>query len=136
MRLRREHPDHPVGEATARRYVQVRKRELGHSGREVFVPQCYELGQEAQVDWFEGMARLGGEVVKLQFFAMRSMALAMPSIASNYDLLLAYTREPSKEKPDAGFGTCKHSAVLQSGPATAVHSLKRSSSHILDALLS
>jgi hypothetical protein len=55
MRLRREHPDHPVGEATVRRYVQVRKRELGLSGREVFVPQSYELGQEAQVDWFEGM---------------------------------------------------------------------------------
>jgi hypothetical protein len=25
------------------------------------------------VDWFEGMAKLGSEVVKLQFFAMRSM---------------------------------------------------------------
>ena len=70
-----------------RRYVQVRKRELGLSGREVFVPQSYELGQEAQVDWFEGMAKLhpvdedlspgapvlGGEVVKLQFFAMHRM---------------------------------------------------------------
>lgn len=73
MRLCHEHPDHPVGEATVRRYVQARKRELGLSGREVFVPQSYELGQEAQVDWFEGMAKLGGEVVKLQFFAMRSM---------------------------------------------------------------
>jgi hypothetical protein len=49
-----------------RRYVHVRKRELGLSGREVFVPQSYELGQEAQVDWFEGMAKLGGDVVKLQ----------------------------------------------------------------------
>ncbi|MGD0941472.1 MAG: hypothetical protein ABR905_17370 [Terracidiphilus sp.] len=37
------------------------------------MPQSYELGQEAQVDWLEGMAKLGGEVVKLQFFAMRSM---------------------------------------------------------------
>ena len=73
MRLCREHPDHPVGEATVRRYVQARKRELGLSGREVFVPQSYELGQEAQVDWFEGMAKLGGEVVKLQFFAMRKL---------------------------------------------------------------
>ena len=73
MRLRKEHPDHPVGEATVRRYVQQRKRELGFSGREVFVPQSYELGQEAQVDWFEGTAILGGEVHKLQFFAMRSM---------------------------------------------------------------
>jgi hypothetical protein len=53
MRLRNEHPSHPVGEATVRRYVQERKRELGLSGREVFVPQSYELGQEAQVDWFE-----------------------------------------------------------------------------------
>jgi hypothetical protein len=33
MRLCREHPDYPVGEATVRRYVQVRKRELGLSGR-------------------------------------------------------------------------------------------------------
>ena len=73
MRLRKEHPNHPVGEATVRRYVQQRKRELGLSGREVFVPQSYELGQEAQVDWFEGMAILGGEAVRLQFFAMRSM---------------------------------------------------------------
>ena len=39
----------------------------------MFVPQSYKLGQEAQVDWFEGMAILGGEVRKLQFFAMRSM---------------------------------------------------------------
>lgn len=73
MRLCNEHPEHPVGEATVRRYVKEKKRELGLSGREVFVPQSYELGQEAQVDWFEGMAKLGGEVVQLQFFAMRSM---------------------------------------------------------------
>ena len=73
VRLCREHPDHPVGEATVRRYVRQRKRELGLSGREVFVPQSYTLGQEAQVDWFEGTAILGGEVRKLQFFAMRSM---------------------------------------------------------------
>jgi hypothetical protein len=32
MRLRNEHPDHPVGEATVRRYVQERKRELGSAG--------------------------------------------------------------------------------------------------------
>ena len=73
MRLRKEHPEHRVGEATVRRYVSERKRELGLSGREVFVPQSYALGQEAQVDWFEAMAKLGGEQRKLQFFAMRSM---------------------------------------------------------------
>jgi len=73
VRLRNEHPEHPVGEPTIRRYVQGRKRELGLSGREVYVPQSYSLGQEGQVDWFEGTVKLGGEACKLQFFAMRSM---------------------------------------------------------------
>jgi transposase len=50
-----------------------RKRGLGLSGREVLVPQSYELGQEAQLDWFEGVVRPGGEVRKLQFSARRSM---------------------------------------------------------------
>ena len=40
----------------------------------MFVPQSYDWGQEAQVDWFEAVAKLGGERCKLQFFAMRSMA--------------------------------------------------------------
>jgi transposase len=74
MRLREEHPDHPIGEPTVRRYVHKRKQELGLGGREVFVPQSYEWGQEAQVDWFEAVAKLGGEACKLQIFAMRSMA--------------------------------------------------------------
>src|SRR5271170_4236597 len=73
-RLREEHPEHPVGEPTVRRYVAQRKRELGLNGREVFVPQSYEQGQEGQVDWFEAVARLDGELRTLQFFAMRSMA--------------------------------------------------------------
>jgi len=72
-RLREEHAEHPIGEPTVRRYVAGRKRELGLSGREVFVPQSYGLGQEAQVDWFEASAKLGGERCVLQFFAMRSM---------------------------------------------------------------
>jgi len=73
MRLRSEHPQHPIGEPTVRRYVQQRKQELGLNKREVFVPQSYNLGQEGQVDWFEGTAKLGGKACKLQFFAMRSM---------------------------------------------------------------
>ena len=64
MRLRKEHPEHPIGEATVRRYVRQRKRELGLSGREVFVPQSYDWGQEAQVDWFEATAKLGGEAAQ------------------------------------------------------------------------
>ena len=74
VRLRQEHPEHAVGEATVRRYVQWRKQELGLSGRDVFVPQSYNWGQEGQVDWFEATAKLGGESCKLHFFAMRSMA--------------------------------------------------------------
>ena len=74
MRLQEERPDHPLGEATVREYVRLRKRELGTNGREVFVPQSYALGQEAQVDWFEAAARLDGQLTTLPFFAMRSMA--------------------------------------------------------------
>jgi transposase len=73
-RLREEHPGQGIAEATVRRYVQRRKQELGLGSREVFVPQSYDWGQEAQVDWFEAVAKLNGEPSKLQFFAMRSMA--------------------------------------------------------------
>ncbi len=38
------------------------------------MPQSYGWGQEAQVDWFEAVAKLDGEPAKLQIFAMRSMA--------------------------------------------------------------
>jgi transposase len=73
-RLCAEYPELPVAEPTVRRYVGIRRRELGLKGLEVFVPQSYSQGQEAQVDWFEAVAKLGGERCKLQFFAMRSMA--------------------------------------------------------------
>jgi transposase len=73
-RLREEHPGQPIAEPTVRRYVQKRKQELGLSGRVAFVPQSYDWGQEAQVDWFEAVAKLDGESCKLQLFAMRSMA--------------------------------------------------------------
>jgi transposase len=73
-RLRQEHPEQAIAEPTVRRYVQRRKQELGLSGRVTFVPQSYDWGQEAQVDWFEAVAKLDGEPVKLQIFAMRSMA--------------------------------------------------------------
>src|ERR1700756_3681004 len=69
-RLREEHPEHPIAEPTVRRYVQRRKQELGLGGRLVCVPQSYEYGQEAQVDWFEATAILDGVAHKLQIFAM------------------------------------------------------------------
>jgi hypothetical protein len=46
----------------------------GLAEHEVFVPQSYDWGVEAQVDWYEAYADLDGERVKLQVFSMRSMA--------------------------------------------------------------
>ena len=60
-RLRAEHPNHPIAEATVRRYVQRRKQKS----------QSYDWGQEAQVDWFEAVVKLDGNPRKLQFFTMR-----------------------------------------------------------------
>lgn len=39
------HPDHPVAEATVRRYVQRRKQELELGVREVVVPQSHDMGR-------------------------------------------------------------------------------------------
>lgn len=74
VRLCRERPSCPVSESTIRKYVRERKQALGLVARETFVPQHYEWGWEAQVDWYEADAELGGERVTLQVFVMRSMA--------------------------------------------------------------
>jgi transposase len=74
VRLRKERPEIEVAECTIRSYVRQRKRELGLKSAETFVPQSYRWGQEAQVDWYEVFAELGGERQKLFVFCMRSMA--------------------------------------------------------------
>ncbi len=73
-RLRVEFPGVAVAESTVRNHVRARKRALGLIQRETFVPQSYVLGHEAQVDWYEAWADLGGERTRVQVFAMRSMA--------------------------------------------------------------
>jgi len=73
-RIRQEFPEHEMAEVTVRAYVRGRKRELGLSLRETYVPQSYGWGEEAQVDWYEATAELGGELERVQVFAMRSMA--------------------------------------------------------------
>ena len=73
-RIRCEVPGCVAAERTVRHYVELRKQELGFGHRETFVPQSYEWGVEAQVDWYEAYADLDGERVKLQVFSMRSMA--------------------------------------------------------------
>ncbi len=74
MRLRQEMPEVTVAECTVRQFVHRRKRELGLTGGETFIPQSYHWGHEAQVDWYEAWAELGGEKQKLYVFCMRSMA--------------------------------------------------------------
>jgi transposase len=73
QRILAEMPEWKVAEVTIRQYVRGRKLELGWSTRTTSVPQSYEPGQEAQVDWYEAWAELNGEQVLLQVFAMRSM---------------------------------------------------------------
>lgn len=74
VRLRQEKPEHAIAESTVRQYVRERKKRLGLVVQETFVPQHYAFGREAQVDWYEAVAVLDGERVKLDVFSMRSMA--------------------------------------------------------------
>lgn len=74
QRIRAELGSQEVAESTVRRYVREKKQALGLMGREVCVPQSYAWGSEAQVDWYEAYAELGGERQKLQVFSLRSMA--------------------------------------------------------------
>ena len=73
-RIRDEIPELDVAESTIRKYVRRRKHELGLIRRDIFVPQSYRWGQEAQVDWYEAYAELDGERHKLYIFCVRSMA--------------------------------------------------------------
>jgi transposase len=73
-RMRAEMQECSVCERTVRQYVHKRKTALGLVVNEVFVPQSYNWGVEAQVDWYEAVADLAGERTKLQVFSMRSMA--------------------------------------------------------------
>src|SRR5271155_1375512 len=73
-RIHAEVPGCTPAKRTVRQYVERRKRVLGLAEHETFVPQSYDWGVEAQVDWYEAYADLDGERVKLQVFEMRSMA--------------------------------------------------------------
>jgi len=74
-RIGKERPEVAVAESTVRQYVRARKRALGlRISPEVYVPQQYAWGQEAQVDWYEAAADLDQERHTVQVFALRSMA--------------------------------------------------------------
>jgi transposase len=49
-----------ISERTVRQYVHERREQLGLYERVVMVPQAYEWGVEAQVDWYEAVVVLGG----------------------------------------------------------------------------
>jgi transposase len=74
QRIRQEVPGCEVSERSIRKYVRKRRLALGLIGRETCVPQSYPWASEAQVDWYEAYADLGGERTCLQVFEMRSMA--------------------------------------------------------------
>jgi transposase len=61
-----------VAETTVRDYVRRRRRELGDPVAEVFVPQVYEPGQEAEVDWGEAIVEIAGQRLELGLFLMRA----------------------------------------------------------------
>ena len=75
-RIRHELPECQIAERTVRHYVHERKLSMGLVRPEICVPQSYAWGGEAQVDWYEAYADLAGQRIKLQGFAMRSMASA------------------------------------------------------------
>lgn len=73
-RIKAELPDARVAERTVQYYVRELRERRGLTKHEVFVPQHYEWGVEAQVDWYEATVVLGGERRVLQFFCLRAMA--------------------------------------------------------------
>ena len=73
-RLRQEMPEIVVGQSTVREYVRQRKLVMGLLGHEVFIPQSYQFGGEAQVDWYEIQAVIDGQERKIYVFCLRSMA--------------------------------------------------------------
>jgi transposase len=60
-----------VAERTVREHVHRRRRELGMPPEEVFVPMAHRPGVEAEVDWGEADAVIGGEQRTVHLFLMR-----------------------------------------------------------------
>jgi len=58
-------------ESTVRRWLGRRRRELGLK-RKVFVPQSYEPGKEAEVDWYEAMVDFPWGREKVFFLEVRA----------------------------------------------------------------
>jgi transposase len=61
-----------VAETTVRDHVRKRRRELGLTVGEVFVPQAHAPARTAEVDWGEAEVDLAGERTRVHLFHMRS----------------------------------------------------------------
>jgi transposase len=70
-RLKAEH-DYQGAQTTVRRYVREAKLRLGVGSAQVFIPSDPQIGVEAEVDWGQCIAILGGVETRLKFFCMRS----------------------------------------------------------------
>ncbi len=76
-------PGFGAGESTVRRFVRRRRQEL--QPPEVFMPLCYEPGQDAQCDFGEAVFFLGDRSVSAQLFCLRlcyskrSFVMAFPT---------------------------------------------------------
>jgi len=74
VRLSKEGTGCDISERRVREYVQDWKLRHTNNRCEVFVPQAYQLGVEAQVDWYEAVAEINGQRLTVQVFNLRSMA--------------------------------------------------------------
>lgn len=61
-----------VAETTVRDHVRKRRRELGLSLGEIFVPQVHAPARTAEVDWGQAEVELGGARTRVHLFFMRS----------------------------------------------------------------
>lgn len=61
-----------VAETTVREHVAKRRRELGQSVGEVFVPQVHAPARTAEVDWGQAQVSLAGTAITVHVFVMRA----------------------------------------------------------------
>lgn len=59
-------------ESTVRRYVRQARIRLGLDNNKAFIPGLPEAGQEAEVDWGDFTAVIGGQSKRLKLFCLRS----------------------------------------------------------------
>lgn len=59
-------------ESTVRRYVRQAKVRLGINCNKAFIPGLPDAGQEAEVDWGDFTALIGGQSKRLKLFCLRS----------------------------------------------------------------